>query len=263
MKAGGYRLKGHAASDYWRWVSSWAVSLSSPADLGYEAGDFVLPALNIRQHLVDAGLPPGMQDQLFGDATLSATTMHREMRRTVTERAEKVRALVADTPGPWVLWCNTNYEADALRVVIPEAIEVRGSDTLAEKETRVERFSQGEERILISKASICGFGMNWQHCHNMAFVGLSYSYEQLYQAIRRSWRFGQKCPVNAHVVLAETEGAVLAAIVKKQEAHEEMKRAMVAAMRETQLDGAARLSLSRYETKQETHLPAWLTGGAR
>lgn len=240
MQAGSYRLKGHAEADFWRWVSGWAVSLSKPSDLGFDDAGFILPPLYIHTHVVEVDLTADRGDQLFRTPELSSTKLHEEKRRTVGERAAQVADLVHETPGAWVVWCDTDYEADALKQRIREAIEVRGSMPLAEKERNLERFSTGEARVLITKPRICGFGMNWQHCSQMAFVGLSYSYEALYQALRRSWRFGQQDPVAAHVVMAESEGPVLETIRRKQADHEEMKRAMTTAMRETQLDGEAR-----------------------
>jgi DNA modification methylase len=231
MSAGKYRLKGHAEGDFWAWVSSWAVSLTSPADLGYPDAGFVLPPLEFVPHIVDVDLTEDAGGALFRMPVLSATTLHQEGRRTVEERAARVAALV-QAPGPWVVWCNTNYEADALRRVIPEAVEVRGDQKLAEKERLIEEFTLGQHRILITKPSICGFGMNWQHVCQMAFVGLSYSYEQLYQALRRSWRFGQERPVTAHIVMAESEGSVMETIRRKQGEHEKMKLAMNGAMQE-------------------------------
>lgn len=234
MEAGGYRLKGHAAKDYWKWVSSWAVSLSKPSDLGYDDGAFILPTLHLATHIVDVDFVDG-QETLMRNAALSATNLHREMRLTCEDRAKTVANLVNDRGGSWLIWCNTNYEADALREVLPQAVEVRGSDSPEQKEAALMGFARGDFEILLSKPSICGFGMNFQRCHQMAFVGLSYSFEMLYQALRRSWRYGQEKPVEAHIVIAESEGDILRVIQKKQAEHEEMKRAMNEAMSETRL----------------------------
>lgn len=232
METGNYRLKRHAEEDFWRWVSSWAVCLERPSDLGYEDAGFDLPPLELVEDVVRVDLADGAGNgQLFRSESLSATAMHREMRRTAAARAARVAELVAAEPGePWLIWCNTNYEADEAKKRIPEALEVRGSDPEAAKEKKLDAFSRGEAKVLITKPSIAGFGMNWQHCARVAFLGLSYSFEQAYQAIRRTWRFGQTRPVRAYYVVADTEGEVLRAVREKQAAHERMQVNMVAAM---------------------------------
>lgn len=232
MAMGNYRLKGHAVTDFWQWVGSWAVALRTPSDIGYSDDGFILPPLNLRHETVEVDLTTDAADgQLFRTPDLNATGLHKEMRRTTADRADAVAALVNGADGKadtWVVWCNTNYEADALIKRIPDAIEVRGSDSLAEKTRKVHAFSSGAARVIIGKPSQLGFGLNWQHCHRMAFVGLSYSYEQFYQATRRCWRFGQTQPVECVVVAAQTEGPVLATIERKLAAHEAMSAAMVA-----------------------------------
>jgi hypothetical protein len=206
MQAGSYRLKKHAEQDFWRWVASWSVCLEKPSDIGYEDGGFQLPELRMHQHIVAVDHSRAAREgKLFRDAALSATTMHEEMRLTAVDRARKVAEIVLAEPNEaWTIWCNTNYEADALNEEIQGAVEIRGSDSVAVKERGLDGFSDGRIRVLVSKPSIAGFGMNWQHCARVAFVGLTYSYEQFYQALRRSWRFGQTRPVDVHVVIAES-----------------------------------------------------------
>jgi DNA modification methylase len=246
MHAGTYRLKAHAEADFWRWVASWAVCVARPSDLLDAAGHpfaddgFDLPPLNLETHVVGVDHSLAPEGELLRVGTLSATTLHKEMRLTAPDRAARVAEMVNGSEECWVVWCNTNYEADELARRIPGALEVRGSDTMENKEKNLARFSEGGARVLITKPSIAGFGLNWQHCARHAFVGLSYSYEQLYQALRRSWRFGQKRAVEAHLILAETEVGVLAAIQDKQAAHEEMKGKMVGAMREVGLNAERR-----------------------
>ena len=231
MEAGGYRLKRHAEKDFWQWVASWAVCISRPSDLGYSDEGFDLPPLHIQTHIVEVDHTKGAGDALFRSATLSATTMHKEMRLTAGDRAAEVAGLV-EQGGIWAVWCNTNYEADALKALMPDAVELRGSEADTVKERKLMDFASGKTQVLITKPSIAGFGMNWQHCRQMAFVGLSYSYEQFYQALRRSWRYGQNCPVEAHVICAESEEDVLRTIQRKQKEHEKMKTAMRDAMLE-------------------------------
>lgn len=257
MSNGKYRLKGHAQRDFWEWVASWAVSLRKPSNLGESDEGFTLPELRIAHHTVEVDLTIGRADgQLFRTPTMNATTMHKEMRLTAPARSDAVAVLVNDNSDTWAVWCNTNYEADELVKRIPDAIEVRGSDSLAEKERKLRAFSSGQARVIVSKPELAGFGLNWQHCHKTVFMGLSYSYEQFYQATRRFYRFGQQHPVDAIVVAAETEGPVLAAIERKMADHERMQEAMVAASTQLQLRNG--LTLQRYTPHIEMRLPAWL-----
>ena len=219
------RLKGHAESAFWAWLGSWAACISKPSDIGFSDEGYILPRLNLKTTLVEVD-ERGQGDELFKNATLSATTMHRELRETAKQRADAVARLVNESKETWIVWCNTNVEADELKAIIPDAIEIRGSDTPEKKEKRLEEFSSGKARVIISKPSICGYGLNWQHCRNVAFVGLSYSFEDFYQALRRSYRFGQTKPVNAYIVQARTEGAILQAINKKIGQHQKMQEQM-------------------------------------
>ena len=230
FNTGDWRLKRHAEPEFWKWVSSWAACVSKPSDIGFNDEGYILPPLRMQTVTVEVDIVNQKpDDELFRVATLSATTMHKEMRLTAPDRAAKVASLVNDSSEPWIVWCNTNTEADELVALIPDAIEVRGDDTPAEKERLLSSFTDGATRVIITKPSIAGMGLNWQHCHNVAFVGLSYSFEDFYQALRRSYRFGQKHPVNAYIIQAATEGAILQAVQAKMLAHENMQTAMKAA----------------------------------
>jgi len=236
MAAGSYRLKEHGAADFWRWVCSWAVAIDKPSDIGFSDEGFILPGLDIIHHSVDVEITSAADGMLFRVADISATSLHKELRLTAPARAEVAAALVNGSADPMIVWCNSNYEATELMARIPEAIEVRGDMKPAEKEKRLEQFGSGDARVIVTKPTIAGFGLNWQHCADQVFVGLSYSYEQMYQALRRSYRFGQTKQVNAHIIYAVTEGNIAAAIEEKAAKHEAMKEAMVAAMRETQIE---------------------------
>lgn len=257
-----WRIKGHAVGPYWDWVASWARCVSKPSDLGFSDDGFTLPPIDVRQHIIvaDRGEAAGEekdgQARLFRTPDMSATSTHREKRLTKDARAEKAASIVADHPSePVVIWVDTDYEADAVRDVVPDAIEVHGRMSADEKEARLDAFSRGEIRILLTKPSIAGFGLNWQHCRTTIFCGLSFSYEGFYQAVRRFWRFGQTMPVTAHVVIADTEASIAAAVARKQGDHSKMKREMAAAM-----SRAARLheTLLTYSPTVEAALPAWL-----
>lgn len=223
MNFGQYRLKGHARKDFWKWVSTWAACISMPSDIGFPDDGYVLPKLNMQSHCVAVDQIEGReQDELIRSANVNATTMHKEMRLTCQDRVNKCAELVNGSREAWVIWCNTNYEADALKKAMPDAIEVRGSDSPDDKESKLAAFTNGEQSRIITKPSIAGFGLNWQHCRNHAFVGLSYSFEDFYQAMRRGYRFGQKQEFNCHIIQAETEGAILQTVQRKMQQHREM-----------------------------------------
>lgn len=237
MQAGNYRLKKHAAADFWCWVTSWAVCISKPSDLGYDDDGFLLPALNIETHRVEVDHTRAQAvGKLFLDSQMSATSMWAEKRATAGDRCRLAASLVATDPdSPWLVWCDTNNEADLLRTLLPEAVEVRGAESVAAKEAKLTAFGDGSERILITKPDIAGFGLNYQHCHNQVFVGVTYSFEKTYQALRRSWRFGQQRPVTAHLIYAESEGNIHKTLESKRKAHATMQHAMNAAMLESGL----------------------------
>ena len=209
-----WRLKGHAESEYWKWLCSWAVMIRKPSDLGYEDGDFKLPEMIM--HDVTVKIDEPSNGWLFA---LQAETLQERIaarRDSIAERVAHCAAIANATTKPFLVWCNLNSESDALVRAIPGAVEVKGSDSAESKEKNLLAFSRGELRVMVTKPSIAGHGLNWQHCADMAFVGLSDSYEQFYQAVRRCWRFGQKQSVNVHVICAETEGAVVQNIKRKE-----------------------------------------------
>lgn len=266
MDTGTWRIKGHAREDFWSWVASWSRCVSRPSDLGFDDGNFALPDLTITHHEVKAdrscdvgfektGKLAGQQ-RLFRIPDTSATSIHHEKRLTIKQRAERVAELVnAEPSDPWIVWVDTDYEADAVMAVLPDAVEVRGSQSPEEKERRLVSFSEGRTRVIVTKARIAGYGLNWQHCARQAFAGISFSYEAFYQAIRRSWRFGQTRPVQVHVVCADTERAIWAVVERKSGDHDAMKREMVAAMRRSMSDKKAR---KIYQPEMEAAVPAWI-----
>jgi DNA modification methylase len=222
-----WRLKGHARSDFWQWLASWSVMLRHPSDLGYEGARYVLPPLQTFQHTVETKATDGA---LFALEAQSLQERIAARRGSVEERANRTAVLVNASTDPWVVWCHLNSEADALRARIPDAVEVRGSDDHDTKRDILTKFADGQIRVLVTKPSIAGFGMNWQHCAHMAFVGVSDSWEQYYQAVRRCWRFGQTRSVHVHVIAADTEGAVVANLKRKDAQADELARELVAHM---------------------------------
>lgn len=218
-----WRLKGHAQRDFWQWLAGWAVVLTNPSDLGYSSAGYDLPPLNIEYVTVPSDLPVA--------STLSERRNAR--RESLKQRCQKAAELIEqDHDAQWLIWCDLNDEADYLNKCIPFSKEVRGSDNPTHKENTLSAFSIGFCRRLITKPSIAGFGLNWQSCHNMIFVGLSDSYEMMYQAIRRCWRFGQQSKVNVYIVTSEAEGAVRENIQRKEQQCKTMITEMVSHTKE-------------------------------
>lgn len=254
-----WRLKGHASRDFWRWICSWSVMIRKPSDLGYEDGNFILPPMQMHSRIVEA--QHVAEGALFA---LEATTLQeRQQARKLTtqERCEAVSEIVASRPNePWLIWCNLNDESQTVTKMIPGAVEVTGSDSSDVKESRMLGFTKGEHGIMVSKPSICGFGMNWQHCANVVFLGLSDSYEQFYQAVRRCWRFGQTHTVNVWIVTSDIEGAVVENIRRKESDAARMASEMVAHMHginEADIRGTVRTN-DEYNPSIEMILPDWL-----
>lgn len=264
---GTWRIKGHAVADFWRWVASWSRCVSLPSDIGFDDTGYVLPPIAVTEHMVqaDRSVDAGEetkgkfvgQQRLFRMPETSATSIHKEKRLTVEDRADLVAECVDTDPfEPWVIWCDTDYEADAVIERIPGAEEVRGSMSLLQKEGRLDAFSRGDLRVLVTKPSIAGYGLNWQHCARMGFAGLSFSYENYYQAVRRCWRFGQTRPAQVHIAMADTEAAIKRVIDRKAGDHAAMKREMQVAMREAHRAAVRKTS---YQPDREAGLPAWLS----
>lgn len=250
-----WRLKGHAETAFWDWVASWARCAGSPEDLGFDGSRHVLPPLDIRKHHVQAEVK-AMAGTLFA-GPISATDMHATKRQTAEARAQIVAELVAAEPGEaWVLWCDSDAEADALTKAIPGAAEVRGSHPAERKESTIAAFGDGSIRYLVAKPSACGFGLNWQHAARMAFIGRSFSYEAWFQAVRRSWRFGQTRPVVVHLIVAEGEEQIGRVIDRKADGHAVMRRQMAAAMRRA-MAPAVEVKVP-YIPTFKAELPSWL-----
>ncbi len=226
----GWRLKGHAHGPMFRWVASWAVALRRPSDIGYDDTGYVLPGLEITPHLLPVDLDTG--DQLFATDLGGVGGRAAVRRQTLDARCAAAAALVAAEPDePWLLWCGLNDEAETLARLIPDSVNVHGSWTPEAKAAALLGFADGTIRVLITKPSIAAFGLNWQHCARMAFVGLSDSYEAYYQAIRRCHRYGQTRIVHAHVVLSELGGQIATNIARKERDAGAITDALVAQMR--------------------------------
>lgn len=255
-----WRLKGHAESEFWKWLCEWAVMIRRPSDLGYEDGDFKIPPMRISQITVDYEADTG--GMLFALEARTMAERRNARKSSVAKRVAAVADLVNSNRAPWIVWCDLNAESDLLKSAIPDAVEVKGSNDQETKERRLMDFTNGRTRVLITKPSIAGWGLNWQHCAHMAFTGLSDSYEQFYQALRRCWRFGQNKEVAVYVVTSSTEGAVVANIKRKERDSEKMAQMMVehmANINQENIKGTKRVDKS-YKPESDVIIPSFLKG---
>lgn len=227
ISAAHWRLKGHGQEAYWRWIATWARAFRDPSDLGYPSDGFNLPALNVHVHEVDGDHVA--EDRLFAVPASTLSERRQARRESLGPRVEHAIRLVG-TDEPCVVWCDLNSESEALARAIPDAVEVRGSDDPDTKEDRLLAFTDGRARVIVTKPRIGGWGLNWQHCARIVFVGLSDSYESYYQAVRRCWRFGQTRPVEVHIVASRLEQAVLENIRRKEAQASELFERVVGAM---------------------------------
>ena len=257
-----WRLKGHAEDEFWKWMASWSVMLSNPSDIGYDGTAYNLPNLHQIQHTVGVEYAPNIDTgMLFPLHAQSMSERLAARRATIEDRCKKAAEIVNDKKDtPWVVWCNLNDESALLESLIPESVQIVGSMTEEKKEKILDGFATGAIRVLISKPSLTGFGMNWQHCNNTVFVGLNDSFEQIYQAVRRFWRFGQKNEVYAHFIASEIEGNVVNNIKRKEQQCEHMMAQMVKHMSDltaANIRGATRDTTS-YIPNERVKLPSWI-----
>lgn len=256
--SGHYRLKGHAERDFWRWVASWAICIERPSDIGYSDAGYELPPLTEE----DVILPSHEVKDIFAAVRerpdMSATGFHAEKRKTLKERAAACAQIAREESEQCVIWCYQNDEADELKRLLPEAVEIRGSDKAEVKERAALDFVDGKYKILISKPSIFGYGLNFQQCRRAIFCGLDYSYEGYYQAVRRFYRFGQGREVKITRVIGENEKVILDTINRKAAQKQQMARSMAEAMKEYQTAAVHGRSFKLDLAPQRAEMPAWL-----
>lgn len=241
-----WRLKGHATETFYKFVGSWAVMFSKPSEIGFSAEGYNLPALNYIEEQIET--PKRNNGKLFNDNAVNATNFNQELRDTMDLRLQKVVDIVnSKTNEPFIIWIKQNQEGERLKKLIPEAIEVKGSDSDEWKESKLLGFAKGEFRILITKTKIASFGMNYQNCNNQIFASLDFSFEGLYQAIRRCYRFGQEKEVNVYLITTDTMSNVRQSIDEKQKKFDEMQDIMSKTINEHLNDDY--LSNAEYDTK--------------
>ena len=255
---GKWRLKGHVKENlFWEWLSSWAIMMRKPSDIGFDDNDFILPPLKIYEHVIPFN---GYRETLFVEPAATLNDRRRARMECLPDRVKIAADLANNNGSRWIAWCNLNIESTALKTSINDAVEVKGSDSPEYKELSLLGFASGEIKALVSKPRIAGFGMNFQECNNMAFVGLSDSYEQFYQALRRCWRFGQTKTVHAHIITGEREGNVIANIKRKESDMMAMFDGMVNHMSRLMAEELKEFKKTKtdYHPKIEMRLPQWI-----
>lgn len=245
-----WRLKGYGEKKFWEWVATWAVCVRNPADLGYTSEGYELPPLNLIEHITKS---EPKEYELFAKRAETLSERREARKESMPDRINAARELVENSNDNWLVWCDYNIESQELHREIPESVEVVGSDSPDYKAKAAIDFADGKIKALVSKPSIYGFGMNFQNCHEVIFCGISDSYEQFYQAIRRCWRYGQKSPVNVHIILSEAEVNVLDNIKKKQAQMDELQNNMVALMHDvtmSEIKHTTRITTEYIPTKE-------------
>jgi hypothetical protein len=256
---GRFRLKNHAKQAFYRWLASWAMSVTKPSDLGYSDAGYILPGLDIIPTFVESSYVP--EGQMFLTELKGVTDRSRARRASLSKRVEATANLVmAEPKEQWLLWTGLNDESTLLTKLLPGAVEVKGSDSPESKAEALTAFAHGEIKYLVTKPSIAGMGLNFQKCSRTAFVGLSDSYEDYFQAIRRCYRFGQKRPVTAHIVLSDAEETIYKNVLRKEREATKLMAELVSAVKDFELEEVKCLGIkSDYSPSKLMQLPDWLS----
>jgi hypothetical protein len=253
-----WRLKRHAQEPFWRWVASWGAMVRKPSDLGFDDALYQLPPLQYFEHVVESPTAPGC---LFPMEAQTLSERRDARRASLDQRVSQCVSLAMGDDEQWIIWCDLNAEQDALAGILgDQCTSIFGSLDADEKEARLSKWLRSERRVLISKPSIFGWGLNFQQCRNVSFVGVTDSYEAHYQAVRRCWRFGQKLPVNVHLITSQSEGRVLANLKRKESDAEVMAQQLSALTREAVMQevlGLARDS-NPYVADKPMLIPTWV-----
>jgi len=253
---GKWRLKGHGQQRFFEWLATWSVVIRKPSDLGFDDSKHELPELVYHSHVIETT----PDDGLFVNPAQGLQERNKARKESIDERVAKAAEIASNIAGPVLVWCHLNDESEKLKNSIINSVEVKGSDKPEHKEKTLIGFAHNEIKCLVTKPKIAGFGMNWQNCSDVIFVGLSDSWEAYYQAVRRCWRFGQTKTVNVHVISADTEGAVVDNIRRKDKQNIELGQSMVKHMKtmmEKEIFSAA-TEKTEYNANKEMELPKWL-----
>lgn len=249
-RADKWRLKRHSINDFWAWVNTWSIMVSNPSDLGFNGESFILPPLVMEELKIKSKKEDN--GKLFNDTSVSATEFHKELKKTIVERCQKVADLVNNNKECFVIWVTSNEEEKSILKLIPDAVGVNGSHKIQIKEKRLLGFAKNEFRVLVTKTKIAQFGLNYQHCPNQIFLSFSFSFEAIYQAIRRSWRFGQKSAVKITLVTVDTMGNVINTIKDKQLKFEQMKKGMINSIKNNNIITLEKGDFKKTESKNYT-----------
>ena len=211
-----WRLRKHAKDDFWKYVCTWSMSMDDPNNHGFCHQGYDLPEINFIEHIIEM---PNESNTLFGDIAVSATDLHQDLKKSFKQRIDKTVELVNNSDDQWIVWTLKNDEANELNKILDDSVNVQGSDKPEVKATNLNGFAKEKFKVLITKTSIASFGMNYQQCHNMIFTSYDFKFEAFYQAVRRSYRFGQNKTVNVHLLIPSSQMNVRKSILEKQEKH--------------------------------------------
>ena len=258
-----WRLKGHARAQFWRWVSTWGAMVRKPSDLGFDDSRYELPPLSVHQHTVAIPNAAERVGMLFAMEAQTLSERRDARRESISDRVQACADLVNADDERWLVWCDLNAESEALTRAIRGAVEVKGADDAEHKERALTEFAAGNIRVLVSKPSIAGWGMNFQRCARIAFVGVTDSWESYYQAVRRCWRFGQRRPVDVHIFASDLEGAVVANLRRKEADALAMAESLSAETREAVIREVVGLKreTNTYAPSLRIAVPSWLKTG--
>ena len=252
---GGWRLKGHARNEFWQWVAKWAVYVRKPSDLNYDDDGFILPPLHIREERADYDWIPN--GELFPRLARGVSGRGEARKASLDARVTLAAQIIQELPDQWLVWCGLNDEGRMLHKLLGDSVLIEGATDDEDKIEREKLWRSGKARVCISKPSMFGFGLNWQHCHNLLYLGLNDSFEQWYQSVRRCWRFGQKHPVNVIVVTTEAESEIVLNIQRKQRQADELAEGIVTAMHDAQIAELHGQEQVRDYTTNESHGEGW------
>lgn len=251
-----WRLKKHAKNRFWEFVSSWASYISNPAQMGYDGSAYELPSIQYHEHLVGEWDDLAGNGELLRHQAVGLNEQRQVRKKSLIERCSKALEIVESNPHtPWLIWCETNDESKWIADNIPGIVEVKGADSDRHKKDALLGFACGNIQRLVTKPKIAGFGMNWQRCHNVIYIGLSHSFEQYYQSVRRVYRFGQDHPVNVHIIQHVLEGAIIANIKRKEKQASELTNQL---SRKLMIEKSGEFIRTEYNPGVKMQLPSFL-----